>query len=243
MKNSIKYILQRTLGFRSYLYFFAKYKIRTLKNDSKENEFFTFLGMLEDGKGAVLDIGANLGIMTVHLAEKLPNETIIAVEPMPDNRSILKKIIAKFNLKNVALHEVALGESAGTVKMILPTKSGAKMQGLSHVKHETITEWNEGEEFEVPMNTLDQLCASEAAIQGIKMDVENFEYFVLKGGKTIIEKFHPIIYTELWDNENRQKCFHLLTSLGYTINVAQQGNLVPFNSEIHLTQNFIFTRN
>ena len=86
MKNSIKYILQRTLGFRSYLYFFAKYKIRTLKNDSKENEFFTFLGMLEDGKGAVLDIGANLGIMTVHLAEKLPNETIIAVEPMPDNR-------------------------------------------------------------------------------------------------------------------------------------------------------------
>lgn len=199
--------------------------------------------MLEDGKGSVLDIGANLGIMTVHLAEKLPNETIIAVEPMPDNRSILKKIIAKFNLKNVALHEVALGESAGTVKMILPTKSGAKMQGLSHVKHETITEWNEGEEFEVPMNTLDQLCASEAAIQGIKMDVENFEYFVLKGGKTIIEKFHPIIYTELWDNENRQKCFHLLTSLGYTINVAQQGNLVPFNSEIHLTQNFIFTRN
>ena len=143
----------------------------------------------------------------------------------------------------MALHEVALGESAGTVKMILPTKSGAKMQGLSHVKHETITEWNEGEEFEVPMNTLDQLCASEAAIQGIKMDVENFEYFVLKGGKTIIEKFHPIIYTELWDNENRQKCFHLLTSLGYTINVAQQGNLVPFNSEIHLTQNFIFTRN
>ena len=243
MKNSIKYILQRTLGFRSYLYFFAKYKIKTLKNDAKENEFFTFLGLLEDGKGNVLDIGANLGIMTVHLAQKLPTSTVIAIEPMPDNRSILKKIIAKFHLKNVVLHEVALGETEGTVKMILPTKAGAKMQGLSHVKHESITEWNEGEEFEVPMKTLDNLCSSETAIQGIKMDVENFEYFVLKGGQTIIEKFHPIIYTELWDNENRQKCFEFLTKLGYSVNVASQNNLVPFNSEIHLTQNFIFTRN
>lgn len=235
--------MQRTLGFRSYLYFFAKYKIRTLKNDSKENDFFTFLGMLNDNKGSVLDIGANLGIMTVHLAQTLPNCAIIAIEPMPDNRSIFKKIIAKFNLKNVLFHEVALGDSEGTVKMILPTKAGAKMQGLSHVKHETITEWNEGEEFEVPMTTLDNLCASETSIQGIKMDVENFEYFVLKGGQAIIEKFHPIIYTELWDNENRQKCFDFLTNLGYSINVAHENNLVPFNSEIHLTQNFIFTRN
>ncbi|MEN9442625.1 MAG: hypothetical protein RLZ33_2702, partial [Bacteroidota bacterium] len=56
------------MGFRTYLYVFAIFKIKTLRSDSKEKDFFHFLSLLEDGKGAVLDVGANIGIMTVHLA-------------------------------------------------------------------------------------------------------------------------------------------------------------------------------
>ncbi len=198
---------------------------------------------MKNGDGSVLDIGANLGIMTVHLAKELPDCEIHAFEPMPDNRSVFKKIVQKFGLKNVTFHETALGENAGSVKMILPTKDGAKMQGLSHVKHESITEWNEGEECEVPMVTLDAISENIGRVQGIKMDVENFEYFVLKGGQQLIEKHHPIIYTELWDNQNRYKCFDILKSLGYKTNVAENNQLVPYNPEKHLTQNFIFTAN
>lgn len=242
VKNWIKYILQKLLGFQTYLFVFAKYKIRTLRSDSKENDFFHFLNMLKDGDGIVLDIGANLGIMTVHLAQKMPNSIVHAFEPMPDNRSVFKRIITKYGLKNVQFHEIALGETSGSVKMILPTKDGAKMQGLSHVKHESITEWNEGEEFESPIETLDNLF-SEDRIQGIKMDVENFEYYVLKGGKNIIAKFLPVIYTELWDNENRQKCFTLLSEIGYSAYVVIGDQHVAFNPDKHQTQNFIFIAN
>ena len=104
MKNRVKYLLQKTLGLQTYLYVFALYKIRTLRSDKKENDFFTFLSLLKDGKGDVLDIGANLGIMTVHLANHLPNSTIHAFEPMPTNASILKRIIAKFNLNKAKIH-------------------------------------------------------------------------------------------------------------------------------------------
>ena len=145
------------MGFRTYLYVFAIFKIKTLRSDSKEKDFFHFLSLLEDGKGAVLDVGANIGIMTVHLANKLPNSTVHAFEPVPDNLSVLKKIIAKFNLKKIKIHAVAVGETIGNVQMILPKQGKTRMQGLSHVKHESITEWNEGEEFEVPLNTLDNL--------------------------------------------------------------------------------------
>ncbi len=49
MKNSLKYILQKLLGLKTYLYVFALVKIKTLRNDSKENDFFTFLSLLKDG--------------------------------------------------------------------------------------------------------------------------------------------------------------------------------------------------
>ena len=242
MKNSIKYILQKLLGFRTYLYVFARFKIKTLHSDAKEKDFFHFLSMLEDGKGDVLDIGANLGIMTVHLAKKLPNTTIHAIEPLPDNISVLKRIIQHFGLKKIKIHEVAVGETEGKVDMILPHQGKSKMQGLSHVKHESITEWNEGEEFQVPVNTLDNLLNGNS-IQGIKIDVENFEFYALKGGKRILENNHPIIYAELWDNENRQNCLEYLKGMNYNPHVVLNNKLVSFDKNVHCSQNFIFISN
>lgn len=227
------------MGFRTYLYVFAIFKIKTLRSDSKEKDFFHFLSLLEDGKGAVLDVGANIGIMTVHLANKLPNSTVHAFEPIPDNLSVLKRIIAKFNLQKIKIHEVAVGETSGNVQMILPHQGKTKMQGLSHVKHESITEWNEGEEFNVPLNTLDNLLNGEP-IQGIKIDIENFEYYALKGGKRILESNHPIIYAELWDNENRSNCIDLLTSMNYKPHVIVNNELTVFDETQHKNQNFIF---
>ena len=130
VKNWLKYILQRSLGFDTYLYVFALFKIRTLQSDSKEKDFFHFLNLLEDGKGDVLDVGANIGIMTVHLAKKVPNSTIHAFEPIPENLSVLTKIISKFNLNKIKVHHTAVGDHEGEVKMILPKNGKTKMQGL-----------------------------------------------------------------------------------------------------------------
>ena len=242
MKNTIKYILQKVLGFQFYLYVFSLFKIRTLRNDSNEKDFFHFLSLLKDGEGSVLDVGANIGIMTAHLGQLLPNTTIHAFEPMPTNISVLRKIIAKFNLKLVKLHEIAVGETSGSVKMILPQNGKTKMQGLSHVKHESITEWNEGEEFEVELDTLDNQLKTEK-IQGIKIDVENFEYFALKGARELLERDHPIIYAELWDNQNRTNCFDILTSLSYQAFIVKNNQLISFDSSQHISQNFIFISN
>lgn len=242
MKNGIKYVLQKSLGFQNYLYVFALFKIRTLKKDRKEKDFFHFINLLKDKEGAILDIGANIGIMSVHLAQKVPNDMIHAFEPIPDNASVLRKIVKRFKLNNVYLHELALGEHEGKVQMILPYNGKTKMQGLSHVKHESIDEWNEGQEFEVRMNTLDQLFG-EARIQGIKIDVENFEYYVLKGGKQMLEKNKPFIYAELWDNRNRELCFELLHSLSYLAYVIENNAVVPFDAKVHNKQNFIFKPN
>jgi len=242
VKNSIKYLLQQVLGYRKYLYVFAKFKIRTLQKDAKERDFFTFLSLLHDGEGDVLDVGANIGIMSYHLSKALPSTTIHAFEPIPSNFNVLSRIVANYRLTNVRCYQIAVGDEQGTAKMVLPVNNKTLMQGLSHIKHESITEWNEGHEFEVPLETLDHILAN-AKIQGIKIDVENFEYYALKGASQLLETHKPVIYAELWDNKNRQQCFDLLNGFGYTTYVVEQGELTPFNAAVHQQQNFIFRVN
>lgn len=242
VKNKIKYLLQKLLGFKTYLYVFAIFKIRTLKSDSKEKDFFHFLSLIKDKKGLILDIGANIGIMSYHLSKNFPNTKIHAFEPIPQNLSVLKKVISKFHLNNVDIHDIALGEKEEKVQMILPRENKVLFQGLSHVKHESITEMNEGIEINVEMNTLDNVFNGEL-IQAIKIDVENFEYFVLKGGKRIIENNKPIIYAELWKNENRENCFTYLKALNYVTYVVENNKLISFDKATHTHQNFIFKAN
>jgi len=238
MKNTIKYILQKLLGYEKYLFVFSKYKIKTLKKDKKEGDFFLFLDEI-NGAGDVLDIGANIGIMTYHLSKKFPNNTIYAIEPMPNNLKVLNKIISYYELNNVKVLPYALGEKSGNIEMVLPLNGKVKMQGLAHVVHDSIDEWNEGEKVNVVCKTLDELFEN-ASISGIKMDIENFEYFALKGGTKLLQKNKPVIYLELWDNDNRNLCFEFLENLGYTAFVNHQNNLTPYNPLKHKKQNFIF---
>lgn len=239
MKNTLKYILQKTLGFERYLYVFSKFKIYTLKNDKNEKDFFHFISLIKDGKGDLIDIGANIGIMTYYFSKQFPNCKVHSIEPIPVNFKVLKRISAHYKLTNVMLYNIAFGQNKGVLKMILPYNGKTKMQGLSHVKHESIPDWNEGKEFDVSVDTLDELFLNEN-IQAIKIDVENYEFFAFQGGEQFLRQRKPLIYAELWENENRDNSFNLLKDLGYSIFVIENEQLVPFIEGTHCTQNFIF---
>ena len=242
MKSGVKKILQRLLGFDNYLFIFSLYIINTLKWNKKEGDFLHFLKLIPDGT-TILDIGANIGIMTVWLARCKPASNILAYEPMPQNIRALKRVISHYGFSNVTIIEKALGNQNGEVEMVMPVLEDVKMQGLSHVVHESITEFNEGKTVQVPILRLDEcpeLQSGKHVVSAIKLDVENFEYFVLKGGENLIKKFKPLIYTELWENENREHCFELMKELGYSIQVLHQRQLVPFDKERHRVQNFFF---
>jgi len=238
VKNLVKYILQKLLGYSGYLYRFAKYKIRTLHKDSGEGDFFAFLNTVK-GKGLLLDVGANIGVMTYHMSKNFPDNTILAIEPIPTNFGVLSRIKDEFDLKNVELVPEAVGNEIKEIEMILPLQGKVKMQGLAHVVHDSISQWNKGEKYKVKCNTLDELVKGEEVI-GIKMDIENFEFFALKGAQLILGNDRPIIYLELWDNENRTNCFELLTKFSYRAFVYIEGELVEYDPDNHKKQNLIF---
>lgn len=231
MKIVAKQILQRILGLAGYLFCFAIYKVLTLRFDHVEGQFLHLLSLIPED-GIVLDIGANIGIMTVHLARKVYCGTVYAFEPMPANFRTLKQIIRFFQLHNVILQQTALGDVNQEVTMVMPVASGVRLQGLSHVA--TTNDAEAGDRAVVPCRRLDdipELFTSGKPITAIKIDVEGFEYFVFDGARHLLATYRPIIYSEL--SKNHQLVFDLFESLNYRVQVLVGDGLKDFDPVQH----------
>lgn len=243
MKKLIQSLLQRILGFDRYLMWFSWFKIKTLHLDGpdREGDFIYFLKMLAEN-AQVLDIGANIGIMAVLMAKRCPKGKVYAYEPVPENFHALERICNFMKVKNVVLNQVALGPENGSVKMQMPEMQGVRMQGLSHIVHDSIEGYDASfEEYSVPQVVLDEVLADrEFPVAAIKMDVENYEQYVLRGALKLIAADQPIIYMELWPNENRDNCLQMLEGLQYKPYVLVNDKLQVFDSQIHEQHNFFF---
>ena len=209
MKTFVKYILQKILGLQTYLYVFARFVILKIRWDKKEKDFFHFMNLVPDG-GKILDLGANIGVTSYHLAKKFPGSTIFSFEPLALNMNTLIRVKKRFNLENVQEYQIAVGEENGNIEMVMPVINNVPMHGLSHVVDEENMENNSGFTYKVPMIRLDDFDAlkqDDKKITALKIDVENFEYFVLKGGENLITRNHPIIYCELWEKRQPKKMY------------------------------------
>jgi len=240
IKNITRKWLQELMGFERYLFAFARFHIFRINRLKNEKAFRYFNAMIKDG-GAILDIGANIGITTVSLANMHPRSIIYAFEPMPGNYQTLEKVLKFYKHSNVQIYKTALGNRDGEANMIMPVINGSKMQGLSHVIDPSIKNDIEGDMHTVPLQQLDKIPGLQQLekISAIKMDVENFEYEVLKGGETLLRKHRPIIFCELWNNERRELCFTLMKNLGYHIMILEKGNLVAHSSQDALNYFFL----
>lgn len=250
MERLIQSVLQRLLGFERYLVWFSRVKIRTLRWDRNERDVLHFIEQMPRD-AVVLDIGANIGIMTVPIARRVDRGHVHAFEPIPENFAVLRRNVEHFGLFNVTLHHTALGEEEGELRMVMPEEQNVRMQGLSHVVSVQGAESVQGGEsvqgaeagggrlYTVPQLRLDDVEALHGVpVAGIKIDVENFEQFVFRGGSGLLEKWKPLVYTELGENENRARCFELFEELGYTVGVLERGAIVPFEPARHDAHNF-----
>jgi FkbM family methyltransferase len=239
MKDLLRSACQKILGYHTYLFVFALFGIKRIKwGLGHEEEFSYFSKMIPDDDSVILDIGANIGVMSAHMAMTHRHAKVFAFEPIPDNQRTIEKVCNWHRLTNVTLFKTALGDEAGAIKMVVPVVGNAQMQGLSHVVEKDADA--DGQTFTVPVQRLDAIPELVAAnrISAIKIDVENFEYYVLKGAHALLVQHKPIIYCELWDNERRTLCLAYMKELGYRIMTYQEQTLVPFTGQT--VMNFFF---
>lgn len=146
---------------------------------------------------AFLDIGANIGLMSV-LASKYVggNGVVYAVEANPKTVSILQANIDLNACKNVELIPVALSDTSGTALLFENwevNRGGASL----------ISQSSEEQGIEVKMERLDDLFDENTPIHLVKIDVEGFEPQVIRGGMNWFQKQQPIFIIEV--SEKREK--------------------------------------
>lgn len=201
-----------------------------LKNDNRvslsmavygewtESEFALLRQVLRPGD-TVVDVGANLGCLTVPLAGAVgPQGMVVALEPQPEIFRLLATNTVINGLDNVRLFHAAAGAAPGTLPVAelrfdQPRNYGALSMG--DLGREAGR--GDGDRREVALVRLDDILAGRP-VRLIKIDVEGMESDVLAGAGETIRQHRPFLFIENEiPGEASQRLIALVQSLGYLL--------------------------
>jgi|TARA_B110000046_G_C12899785_1_gene358060 FkbM family methyltransferase len=151
-----------------------------------------------------IDIGAHDGDTSVPFIDMF--ERIICFEPNPNSFKILSS-----NPK-LECYNIALGDDNTHGILVMNDITNNPEHGSIHI--DRTSNW-QGEKFEVEIKRLDSFKFFEN-VDFIKIDVEQFEYFVIQGALKTIKKNRPTIFFENKRKEADTVAL-LLLSIGYTV--------------------------
>lgn len=185
------------------------------------------VGELLSKNSTILDIGANVGMLSMLFAKQLvPNGNVYAYEPDSENLKQLNKNLSLNNFSNVHVVVCALQNDSSKDETTFYIRRavdghGHENRGLSSLKN--IKKFTK-QSVVVPVSTIDKEVArlNLTSLDLIKIDVEGAEYLVLQGGPQSIAKFLPIIqyeYSNVLDKlsgeNNAKMAFLFLKQFGY----------------------------
>ena len=194
---------------------------------------------------AFLDIGANMGFYSIALATLNPALNVQSFEPQPRIYSSFATNISLNRLESqVKIYNYGLGSKEDDLNMYIPAFTGSGGGSFANLHKEE----GDAEEFLVPVRTLDTFVQLNSNVDLIKVDVEGFEFEVLKGGLEFIESGKPTIVIELlrkWMKpfgKQPQDVINLLKPLGYEVLSIGLNHLTSITiiDQSTLETNFIF---
>ena len=222
------------------------FKPSALLQHKKEVEFYrSFLSSPE----LIFDIGANDGHKTAAFLEIA--KRIVCIEPDDENMRLLNIRFRKN--KNVFTEKIAASDANGTATMHIHHATSA-FNTLSPKWKELLEKqgqerWNETINFtatkEIKTRTLDDLILQYGKPGFIKIDVEGFEPWVLRGLSTTIDciSFESLLPEY---KEECMECLRLINRLdtNATFNIAKEEKLLlPKFVDLEAIKNWIDSNN
>jgi FkbM family methyltransferase len=157
------------------------------------------------GQGTVVDVGANIGVISIGMLHTGQFARAIAIEPEPRNFSLLERNVRQNKLdKRMVCLPVAVSDHQGTVEFELSADnygdhrvrtivSGAAADAFGETARRVIS---------VPARRLDDLLAELPSdrtqdIALVWMDVQGHEGNVLRGARQLLSRRVPVV-AEFW---------------------------------------------
>lgn len=186
----------KVIKFRKYSFtYFNKEEISILIDEIFKKEIYSI--HLQNNSPTIFDIGSYIGLSTIYFKDLYPKAKIRCFEPNPNIFPILEENIFLNNLKDVTLHNIALGKNNETRSFYIDKSANAAFSTASFRKDA----WNgkqRSKEIFVKTKKLSEYIDNH--IDLIKIDIEGAEKEVLddleNSGKTkfisnMLIEYHP----------------------------------------------------
>ena len=162
-------------------------------------------------EGTLIDIGANVGLVTLLLADQVQHALLFEPNPIAAERA--QENLALNHLK-FEVHESALSDRTGTVEF--------EDEGGVSTCNRTVSGFSTSlPTREVACSTLDDFLAQHPLrhpINAVKIDVEGHENQVLAGMMECLRHSRPrLVMFEYLQRTNLRETLRLFTMVGYTV--------------------------
>lgn len=176
-----------------------------------------------------VDIGANIGLVSLGVKKLIKDKSknIKKYHCFEPNNKIFP--ILNYNTsmyKDIYLYNFAIADKISLCNMRVSTTN----KGCTHIhklcnditdyssdfQKMCISEYVDENNIFIPTINIDFIIDSFENVSVIKIDVEGFEYQVLKGAELFLKKFKPSIVIEIFPC-NLEKCNDLLKSYNYIL--------------------------
>lgn len=187
-------------------------------NGIYEPDTLAFLATKLPPHGCFIDIGANIGLISVPLAKRRPDVSIFAIEADPYIFNYLIKNIQLNNIHNIKAINTPVHAQSG---LELPFYAPKDKMGCG-----SFTPLFTHEATILITQNLDNIVQEQniPKVDLIKIDIEGYEYYAVKGGINLLKKDKPAILFEFvdWAEEQAQglekgSCQQLLRQMGYQL--------------------------
>ncbi len=176
-------------------------------------EMLILLRSIIGSNDLVFDVGANIGSKTETYLKC--GARVVCFEPQPE---CIKSLQKKFcTAENVMIEQVGLAEQTGNLNLHLCESANTLAtfsQDWTEKGRFADRDYHWSNSITVPVSTLDHMIAKYGKPRFCKIDVENFEYNVLRGLTQPIEYLSFECHAECLDQATL--CVNYLEKIGYT---------------------------
>lgn len=197
--------------------------LRVIATGEYESTHMRALRMLASGKlpglqidtsGLAIDVGANIGLYTLALADLFPR--VLAFEANPITAKVLEANVALSGRSNVVTIAMGLSDHAGEAKLAVARNGNLGWATLRDVPPE---ELHQVTHQITALDTLDEVLRQrglrDERVSLIKLDVEGHETQALKGASEAIARWAPAILFEVNSRDEVEATTTVLRSFGY----------------------------
>jgi len=217
--------------------------MRYLEDGEYEQKNINIIQALVTNDSVFIDVGANIGLVSLAILNKCPSCRVVSFEPSPNTIQLLLRTAQTSNFYE-RWHVIpkALGNDIGTLDFFAASPDMGAFDGFRDTKRA-----GETKKVSVSVTTLDNEweAMGKPTVSFIKIDVEGAEIMVLQGATNCIKHERPHILIE-WSRDNLptyniepHSILDWASSVEYKI--FSMPELIPINNPLDLKLQMLLT--